>query len=52
MYALQGPQESKVDRLGGDRHDGSEWVGMAMAEFPNPRNRSAAVGEVVPLAAG
>ena len=43
VYALQCLQESKMDHLGGDCPDGSEWVGMAMADSPNPRNRSAAV---------
>ena len=43
VYAQQCPQESKVDHLGGDCHDGSEWVGMVMANTPNPRNLSAAV---------
>ena len=40
VYVLQCLQESEVDHLGGDRHDGSEWVDI---KFPNPRNQSAAV---------
>ena len=43
VYVQQCPQESKVDHLGGDCHDGGKWVGMAMANSPYPRNRSAAV---------
>ena len=52
VYALQCKRESEAGCLGGDHYDDSEWVEMAMAEFPKPRNWTAAVRGMVLLAAG
>ena len=52
VYALHCQRESEAGRQGRDHYDDSEWVEMAMAKFPNPKNQTAAVRRVVPSATG